>query len=55
MYNYENKNINIKIKKFANMVDKLVYMGIISIVRMIKNSYRLDDNLIIKRKRGKKK
>lgn len=30
------------------MVDKLIYMSIISIVRMIKNSYKLDDNLIVK-------
>lgn len=30
------------------MIDRLIYMSIISIVRMIKNSYRLDDNLIIK-------
>lgn len=52
MYNYENKNINIKIKKFANMVDKLIYMSIISIVR-IKNSYRLDDNTIVKRREEK--
>ena len=36
------------------MVDSLHYMNIISIVRMIKNSYRLDDNLIIKRKEGRK-
>lgn len=36
------------------MIDKLIYMSIISIVRMIKNSYRLDDNLIIKRKEGRK-
>lgn len=36
------------------MVDKLIYMSIISIVRMIKNSYKLDDNLIIKRKREKR-
>ena len=36
------------------MVDNRHYMSIISIVRMIKNSYRLDDNLIIKRKEGRK-
>lgn len=54
MYNYENKNINIKIKKFVNMIDKLIYMSIISIIRMIKNSYKLDDNSIVKRKEGRK-
>lgn len=36
------------------MVDNPHYMSIISIVRMIKNSYKLDANLIIKRKRGRK-
>lgn len=34
------------------MVDKLIYMSIISLVRM-KNSYRLDANLIVKRREGK--
>ena len=51
MYNYENKMYR---NKYKIMIDKLIYMSIISIVRMIKNSYRLDDNLIIKRKEGRK-